>query len=329
MSMWFTNLTGFREKSGDQVRDHIVVDGERMTSKVNGRELICGNLETPALRELRERVAEAGVATGKLSIREVVADAQTLHADPGNAGALFQVASQFNLLEMLAPSVTPDEGVDGYDLDLTQGPACAIACGAGTIYRNYFAEFDGHVGQSAEHQIDCLKDLGAVLGNTEERLWKMQNGYAFATESGLKEISERLSNCTEAERDELLQELRIGVHWNTQVTLGEASHTVSQVYGSAMPVSYSPHSCESWAEFAKLILEASYEATFLAAVLNCMSTGNSSLYLTLIGGGVFGNDQEWILAAIERSLKMFSHHDLNVAIVSHGGSKPGVQKLVG
>jgi len=327
--MWFTSLTGFREESGEQVRANIDVDGERMISKVNGRELICGKLEIPTLRELRERVAEAGVATGKLSVREVVADAQALHADSGNAGAIFQVASQFNLLEMLAPSVTPDEGVDGYDLDLTQGPACAIACGAGTIYRNYFAEFDGHIGQSAEHQIDCLKDLGDVLRNPDERLWEMQNGYAFATESGLKEIAERLANCTEAERDDLRQELRIGVHWDTQVTLGGSSHTVSQVYGSAMPVSYSPHSRESWAEFAKLILEASYEATFLAAVLNTISTGNNSLYLTLIGGGVFGNDEEWILAAIERSLKTFSRHDLNVAIVSHGGSKPGVQRLVG
>lgn len=156
----------------------------------------------------------------------------------------------------------------------------------------------------------------------------MQNGYAFATESGLKEIAERLSKCTEVERDELRQELRIGVHWNTQVTLGEASHTVSQVYGSALPVAYSPHSGESWTEFAKLILEASYEATFLAAVLNSLLTGNNCLCLTLIGGGVFGDAQEWILGAIERSLNLLGGMPLDIAIVSHGRSQPTGLKMV-
>ncbi|MCK5683507.1 hypothetical protein KAJ27_05280 [bacterium] len=51
---------------------------------------------------------------------------------------MFQVASQFNLLEMVSPGVTPEEGVGRYEHDHTQGPACAIACGVGTIYRNYF-----------------------------------------------------------------------------------------------------------------------------------------------------------------------------------------------
>ena len=58
------------------------------------------------------------------------------------------MASQFNLLEMTAPSITPEHGVARYQLDRTQGPACAIAAGAATIYRNYFA-------QTPEHQLFC------------------------------------------------------------------------------------------------------------------------------------------------------------------------------
>jgi len=38
-------------------------------------------------------------------------DVQSLHAAASNAGALFQVASQFNLLEMMSPEVTPEQGV--------------------------------------------------------------------------------------------------------------------------------------------------------------------------------------------------------------------------
>ena len=39
----------------------------------------------------------------------------------------------------LAAGSTPEMGVTGYVNDRTQGPCCAIACGAGTVYRNYLA----------------------------------------------------------------------------------------------------------------------------------------------------------------------------------------------
>ena len=72
-------------------------------------------------------------------ISEVVGDVRALHLDPQNGGALFQAASQFNLLEMTGPSLTPEQGVGIYENDQTQDPACAIACGGGAIFRNYFA----------------------------------------------------------------------------------------------------------------------------------------------------------------------------------------------
>ena len=45
------------------------------------------------------------------------------------------MASQFNLLEMTGPEITPEDGVTRYAHDRTQGPACAIAAGAATVYR--------------------------------------------------------------------------------------------------------------------------------------------------------------------------------------------------
>jgi len=73
-----------------------------------------------------------------IAVRVVVGDVRRLHAAPEHACALFQVASQFNLLEMTAPHVTPEDGVTRYKDDPTQGPACAIVAGAATMYRNYF-----------------------------------------------------------------------------------------------------------------------------------------------------------------------------------------------
>src|SRR4029077_9002326 len=100
---------------------------------------------------------------GQLKTSIVIGNVRDMHRSPENAGALFQVASQFNLLEMIGPVITPDDGVTRYKDDPTQGPACAIAAGAATIYRNYFAPVDGSHGQTTKRQLDGLADLGASL----------------------------------------------------------------------------------------------------------------------------------------------------------------------
>lgn len=325
--MWFETLTGFAEESPQQVRANLTVAVNALKSHVNGKVWICGELETPTLAELRERVGSSGYKVGKLSVREVGANVQQLHINDSNAGALFQVASQFNLLEMMSPSVTPECGVGIYENDPTQGPACAIAAGAGTIYRNYFAIVNGQTGQSARNQIDCLADLGAALGNSEGRLWEMRNGYALASKSGLVEVSNRLLALSESEIDGLRQIQRIGIQWNTQVTLNESTHLVSQAYCSALPVAYSYHSPNLWAQFARLILDAAYEATICTAILNSVRHGNNRVFLTLLGGGAFGNQTDWIIGGIRRALDLYRHADLDVAIVSYGSSKPYVQSI--
>lgn len=326
--MWFQELTGFSEASPRQVRETITVEGETLTSHANGRVLVCGRLDMPSLAELRERVDSIGCLSGNLAVREVVANVQHLYADVSNAHALFQVASQFNLLEMVSPDVTPEHGVGIYQHDHTQGPACAMAAGAVTIYRNDYADVNGQTGQSAHNQLDCLADLGIALGNAEGRLWEMRNGYPLASQAGLVEISHRLTSSDEAERDGWRQLLRIGIQWRTQVTLKDCTHLVSHAYGSALPVAYSRHASSLWAPFARLILEASYEATICTAILNSAQHGSNRVFLTLLGGGAFGNAIDWVLDGLQRALNLYRHVELDVAIVSHGASKPAVRRLV-
>ena len=50
--------------------------------------------------------------------------------------------------------------------------------------------------------------------------------------------------------------------------------------------------------------------------------------LTLVGGGAFGNDQEWILSAMRRSLELAASSDLDVKIVSYGAPSAAVLGLV-
>jgi hypothetical protein len=315
---WFENLTGCVGESPESVRKHLFIDGQRLCSRLNGKSWLCGELETQTLAQLRQRVLNTKYDLAPISVRNVVGNVQHLHLNRANENAVFQVASQFNLLEMTSPRVTPECGVGIYEHDFTQGPACAIAAGAGTIYRNYFVDINGRIGQTADNQIDCLSGIAKLLDNSKQRLWKMVNGYALPSAEGLEEINRKLESMDEAALDTVRQALQIGLHWDTQVTLGDASHTVSQAYCSAMPVAYTPHTKELWAPLAKLVLEAAYEATICAAILNGYRNRNNRLFLTRLGGGAFGNSPDWITDAISRSLELYSDSGLDVAIVSYG-----------
>lgn len=328
--MWFEALTGIREGPDVDVTSLVTVDGEWLTSTVNGRRMRAGRLELPSLAELRHDAAQTpGRVVGRPTrVSEVVADVRQLHVDEANRGALFQVASQFNLLEMAAPSVTPEAGIEGYEHDHTQGPACAVACGAGTIYRNYLVPFDGEPsrGQRADRQLDTLADLGRRLGNDDGRLWVMRNGYALATTAGLSSIAELLAGAEPAERAQLSGLLRIGVQLDTEVTANDAGHTVDQSYCSALPVAYGDPPPAAWEPFARLVLDAAYEATLLAA----LRRRTERVYLTLLGGGVFGNEVSWIVDAIARALAnpLIGTAGLDVRIVSHGRSNPAIGSLL-
>jgi hypothetical protein len=337
--MWFEQLTGFTEQGAAQVRQMLSLKDGVLTSRANGKTFQVGHLVTPTLADLKAEAAaiiqSATFIAKPISVQEVIADVQGLHMDPQNAGAFFQVASQFNLLEMVSPTVTPDSGITGYEFDRTQGPACAMACGAGLIYRNYFVPIDGEPGQTAERQLNMLEQfeqqlLTHVNQHTTEQfdsLWQMKNGYALPSSKQLNAINQTLAQLNETEITELINAVKIGVQYDTEVTLNNIGHAVTQAYCSAMPVAYTEHPAALWQPLASLILQAAYEATLAAAVINAAKTGNNQVYLTLLGGGAFGNAMDWIINAITKTFDIYKNSGLQVNIVSYGRSKPEVVKL--
>jgi hypothetical protein len=326
-NMWFKELMGFDE-SPERIYTDITIKTGMMQSAANGKSYRYGLLETASLYDLRNRVSHIGKTKQHLTFREISADAQDLHMDPINELSLFQVASQFNLLEMSSHRVTPEYGVDIYANDRTQGPACAISAGAGTIYRNYFAQVNGKTGQSEHNQINCISELGIFLGNTNSSLWKMKNGYLLPSEEGLGMISEKIAALNCEDRDKLKSLLRIGLQWNTQVTVGHCNHMVSQAYCSALPIAYSTLSESLWEPFARLVLEAAYEATVCAGLINSHLYGNNKIFLTQLGGGAFGNKISWILSAIQISLEKYINTALDVYIVTRGFPNKKIAELV-
>lgn len=239
--MWFEKLTGFREESPENVRKRLKVDGDTIESLVNNRRFTFGRLDIPTLNELRQNSPPREVYKDRIQVSEIVADVQKLHKSSENRNALFQAASQFNLLEMVGPHITPEQGIDRYENDYTQGPACAIACGAGTIYRNYFVEIENQIGQSKNRQIDCLDLIAKELKNEEYDLWKMQNGYALP---------------------------------------------------------------------------------------NLERNDSNVLYLTLVGGGAFGNEQHWILESLKIAISKFKNVPLDVRMVSFSNSNLAFKDMI-
>ena len=325
---WFELLMGFREGPHAETQARLsVVDGRLQGGE---RSFAVGSLTLPSLAELRADTSDMR-RTGRLKLSIAEGDVRSMHLLPINRGALVQVASQFNMLEMIGPSVTPEDGVTRYEHDRTQGPACAMAAGAATIWRNYLVPCGGGIGQTAARQLDGLAELGVELA---KRIgctvppWTMRNGYALATAEQLAAIAAILHKADDPTLDALRALLRVGLHEDVEVTDGAGrNQLVSQVFCSALPVAYSRLLPSAWAPFARLVLEAAYEATLLAGVRNVARGASHRVLLTRLGGGAFGNNEAWIDDAMARALRIVGTYDLNVVVISYGAASTGLEAV--
>jgi len=336
---WFEQLFGFRETSYAGTRCMFAVEGPTLRSLANGRSFAIGTFSTPSLASLRVHargalpwrdpllVAEGAAAAraGRLKVaHEAIGDVLELHAQPENRGALFQVASQLNCLEFAGPSVLPEHGVTGYATDPTQGPACSLAAAAATVYRNYFAPVRGIAGQTHDRQLDTLDELAEALGRPGT-YWDVRNGYTWSDEDRLQRLREALAR---HDREALLGAVKIGVHVDVGVTFARRfaepaePSRVSQAFCSAISCGYTDVALACWEPLATLVLDAAYEATLLAALLDAPAGDRKDappkrVWLTFLGGGAFGNRKEWIARAIGRALARLDDVDLDVRIAHY------------
>eukprot|EP00298_Acanthocystis_sp_HF-20_P003774 c14118_g1_i1.p1 GENE.c14118_g1_i1~~c14118_g1_i1.p1 ORF type:complete len:356 (-),score=141.47 c14118_g1_i1:143-1210(-) len=345
---WFQLLFGFRE-SIEAVQKHLVIEGNFIKSLVNHKSYCIGTFQTPSLQELREksgRIKRQREQTLKVS--NIIANVTDLHSQKENKFSVFQVASQFNCLEFISYQICPEDGVTRYQADHTQGPACAISCGAGTVYRNYFVPVPTgvddddviQIGQSSKYQINNLCDFIHHLeipNSTHPPYFKVVNGYTIAKDETLDALNVRINQLN---YDELIRSIRVGVQYDLEVTstnwgqtiLNDPSQLVTQVFVSACSVAYSSGNPRKWKKFASLVLDAAYEATLWIALQNAISHnwshGSSKVFLTCVGGGVFGNDIDWIIDAMRKSLNKFKDTRLDVYIVSYGSIDPKLISFV-
>lgn len=82
---------------------------------------------------------------------------------------------------------------------------------------------------------------------------------------------------------------------------------------------------EEWAPLARLVLDGAYEATLWAAAIeHSLGKGSGKVFLTMLGGGAFGNDPEWIADSISRAIKAIRSEglylDVNIVHFRHVSS---------
>ena len=117
------------------------------------------------------------------------------------------------------------------------------------------------------------------------------------------------------ETDKLRELLRVGWDFGVEVTRAERSQRpiVSQVLCSALTVAYVHGiALDVWQPLAELVLEAAYEATLGAAVLNAQRGKSKTVLFTRLGGGAFGNADEWMDAAMKRALETMEAYGLRL-----------------
>ncbi|MEM8831593.1 MAG: hypothetical protein AAGE96_19865 [Cyanobacteria bacterium P01_G01_bin.19] len=87
---------------------------------------------------------------------------------------------------------------------------------------DWFAKLTGFREESPQQVRDRLMING-------EQMRSLVNGKTFIYE-GLSKIYQRLQTLSEEERDKFRQPLKIGIQWQTQVTLRNCRHLVSQIF---------------------------------------------------------------------------------------------------
>jgi hypothetical protein len=256
-----------------------------------------GHFTTPTIAELVERVAATHAANGgsgkvRLSIlhgAHALTDIGTLQAT-ALAGTLFQVASQFNCLEAPGPRIV---AVRAYLDDHTQGPRASISALPGTLLRHYSAPAagGGRFVQSDERCIDLLADV------FDRSIAVVRSGYLQVSNiHDPEKLAARLVDDFER--------LRVGVHDDVEVLFGHdwdgpvpaRQQRVAQVLTSTMALG--SYSREDGSPALALARRQVLRGAYLGTLLSALSLQKSTVVLTMIGGGVFGNPRAEIWEAI-------------------------------
>lgn len=334
-------LTDYKKKASDEAGTYYKCGGKRFIFTSTNYD--AGVFLFPTIEELTKYAkknngkSSSGSAASDTCVFNIVVpagddyskcDITLVQTDSANTNATFQIASNLNTMEPANEDSVPDDGnfVTIYLEDKTQGPMASISAAPSAITRVY-CMFCGGAGdsdysvwpQSSEAQISMLSRL--------TDFYTVSNGYVV-NYGGEKQVDMK-------DIDKLTQKVRIGMQFNTDVVFGQRKDgqmdvlekpvKINQVFCAGMNEGQGQSGSQNKeldkdGVKARLIQRACYQGTYLAAV--CM--GSEKLFLTLVGGGVFGNAVEVIAEEMAKA-----HMDIaNNKKINGGGRLKEVNLLL-
>ena len=362
-SGWFKNVFGFDENAANFATTHkasfdvkkSASDKDHILMTVNKRKDIdIGVFRYRSVEELLKVASNNPSAMSvfgfdstrnNLKYYIMTSTSRAIHINPSYHDSIFQVASQFNALEMVNSRITPQQGITNYVHDDTQGPECAIMCPFGTLYRNYFCMPNASTNKQPEDKsVNGNPQTGPeatvppkptdpinIQINTLTELMKkefanlrFQNGYVFVNDKAqLESINTYLSNPVNFWN--AMMAIKYVIQEDTPVVnvAGDGKimdHKVSQIYCSAYPVAYDPLKApeKDYYLLSSMILHAVYYSTLAYAVSRITpDEPRKKVFLTRVGGGVFENKAYIIDTAIYNAVSHFIAYPIDVYIVNY------------
>ncbi len=275
-SEWFSELMGFSESKWDFKTDSIPSRVQSMMGNFNT--VSVGKLITKAKKKSKDKSqSNILIVTIRESMNmEHLFDTSSLQVS-GPKGAMYQVASNFNCIEVGSEMTNPFSGKFLTNLmsDKTQGPSAAAGAAAGAILR------------LAKHRKTPISLLKNVEGIND------RNGKVYHDDIDI-------------DIDIDFTKILIGLHTDVHATYDRRRNHFRYYHSGPVIDQVFTSTCicnkELSSEVQEAFLDAAYQGTYAAAIVR----NSCKLVLTAIGGGCFRNNQEQIAQAICKAHKRFS-----------------------
>ena len=285
--------------------------------KTNQGNYRAGWFVAPTVKEIKDLVASIpGLKGGGSAVGMVVQgmDVGRAHVE-AQALELFQGASQMNALEMVNMDVVPNDGINNYVDDPTQGPRTALACAPGTLIRNYWLPMISGGQYNMLENLKLSHINGYLIWGTspDELIYKL-NGDQITISSMLYT---EVTGITVAPNN-ATHENDFFEHRSTKL--------MHQIYSAAAPIDTYRNggNQKQQLKINSELLTAQYIGVIgLSLILHYYDSisGRTSLKrprvnLTLVGGGVFNVPEPLIFDCIQSAITYYNGYSFELYI--HG-----------
>jgi len=339
---WFLGV-GEKELVRDPTIRQDIFDAEKQCflHLDTGESLPVGHFHLKSVFELECQLTDSESAPGPTPFGRIVPLTIQDDVDMGELQAtlttedkaMVQLTSNFNCVEVPTRRVWPDNGhlVEGYPNQFTQAASASFGVPAAALFRCHYCFHAPDVspsdwGQTTHQQLELLDDVRQHFGTCI-------NGKL--TLSGSEE------ELTADKIESVHLQIKVGIHEDCEVVFDRADDSnelrilpepwqrVDQVLSSSANWHSAGVATDTHlSNVTRAALRASYRGAYLAAIRR----QRRRLYLTVVGGEIFGNPLEMILGELAEAHKQLAAHPSSclqeVVLCLPGKSETALQHML-